>query len=166
MKREAEEGAFRTDLYYRLDVLTINVPSLSDRKEDIPLLANHFLAKYTRPERVVPRLSLEAAQRLMSYEYPGNIRELENIVQRILIHCEGEVVEPQHLVADLGHTNAVVVRGNRNDWPTLNEHEKQYILEVLDEVEGNKSSAAKILGIDRVSLWRKIKRYGLEHPDA
>jgi DNA-binding NtrC family response regulator len=166
LKREAEEGAFRTDLYYRLDVLTINVPSLSERKEDIPLLANHFLAKYTRPERVVPRLSLEAAQRLMSYEYPGNIRELENIIQRILIHCEGEIVEPQHLVADLGHTNAVVVRGNKHDWQTLSEHEKQYILEILDEVEGNKSSAAKILGIDRVSLWRKIKRYGLEDLDA
>jgi DNA-binding NtrC family response regulator len=166
LRKESEEGTFRTDLFYRLDVLTINVPSLSERKEDIPLLANHFLAKYVRPERVPPRLSLEAAQRLMSYEYPGNIRELENIIQRILIQCEGETVEPQHLVADLGHTNAVVVRGSRYDWPTLNEHEKQYILEVLDEVEGNKSSAAKILGIDRVSLWRKIKRYGLEHPDV
>ncbi|MDP3481180.1 MAG: sigma-54 dependent transcriptional regulator [Desulfoprunum sp.] len=166
LKREAEEGAFRTDLFYRLDVLTITVPSLSERREDIPLLANHFLAKHTRPGRIAPRLSTEAAQRLMLYEYPGNIRELENIVQRILIHCGGEVVEPQHLVADLGDSAAVVVRDNRQNWPSLNEHEKQYILEVLDEVEGNKSSAAKILGIDRVSLWRKIKRYGLENPDA
>ena len=166
LKREAEEGAFRTDLFYRLDVLTIKVPSLSERREDIPLLANHFLAKYTRPEKVVPRLSLEAAQRLMSYEYPGNIRELENIIQRILIYCDGEVVEPQHLMADLHASSAVVVRDNRQNWPSLNEHEKRYILEVLDEVEGNKSSAAKILGIDRVSLWRKIKRYGLEDPDA
>jgi len=166
LKREAEEGAFRTDLFYRLDVLTITVPSLSERREDIPLLANHFLAKHTRPGRIAPRLSTEATQRLMLYEYPGNIRELENIVQRILIHCGGEVVEPQHLVADLRDTAAVVVRDNRQNWPSLNEHEKQYILEVLDEVEGNKSSAAKILGIDRVSLWRKIKRYGLENPDA
>jgi DNA-binding NtrC family response regulator len=166
LKKETEEGAFRTDLFYRLDVLTINVPSLSDRKEDIPLLANHFLAKYTRPDKVAPKLSIEAAQRLMSYEYPGNIRELENIIQRILIHCDGDVVEPQHLMADLHNSSAIVVRGNRDDWPTLNEHEKQYILEVLDEVEGNKSSAAKILGIDRVSLWRKIKRYGLEAPYA
>jgi len=166
LKREAEEGAFRTDLFYRLDVLTIKVPSLSERREDIPLLANHFLAKYTRPEKVVPRLSLETAQRLMSYEYPGNIRELENIIQRILIYCDGEVVEPQHLMADLHASSAVVVRDNRQNWPSLNEHEKRYILEVLDEVEGNKSSAAKILGIDRVSLWRKIKRYGLEDPDA
>jgi DNA-binding NtrC family response regulator len=166
LRKEAEEGAFRTDLFYRLDVLTINVPSLSERREDIPLLANHFLSKHSRPERVAPRLSLEAAQRLMSYEYPGNIRELENIVQRILIHCDGEVVEPHHLMDDLHTSSAVVVRDTRQNWPSLNEHEKRYILEVLDEVEGNKSSAAKILGIDRVSLWRKIKRYGLEDPDA
>jgi DNA-binding NtrC family response regulator len=166
LKREAEEGTFRTDLFYRLDVLTIRVPSLSERREDIPLLSNHFLEKYTRPGRLAPRLSVEAAQRLMSYEYPGNIRELENITQRILIHCEGDVVEPHHLVDDLCNASAVVVRGNRQDWPPLSEHEKQYILEVLDEVEGNKSSAAKILGIDRVSLWRKIKRYGLEDPDS
>ncbi len=166
LKKEAEEGAFRTDLFYRLDVLTIKVPPLSERREDIPLLASHFLAKYTRQGMTVPRLSVAAAQRLMSYEYPGNIRELENIVQRILIHCDSEVVEPQHLMADLGDTNTVAVRGERQNWQSLEEHEKQYILEVLDEVEGNKSAAAKVLGIDRVSLWRKIKRYGLEHPDT
>jgi DNA-binding NtrC family response regulator len=166
LKKEAEEGSFRTDLFYRLDVLTIKVPSLFERREDIPLLANHFLAKHTRPGRVAPRLSPEAAQRLMLYEYPGNIRELENIVQRILIHCDGEVVEPQHLVADLRDSTAVPARDSRQNWPSLSEHEKQYILEVLDEVEGNKSSAAKILDIDRVSLWRKIKRYGLESPDS
>ena len=166
LKREAEESAFRTDLYYRLDVLTINVPSLSERKEDIPLLADYFLAKHTRPGKVVPRLSGEAAQQLMRYEYPGNIRELENIVQRLLIHCDGEVVELQHLATDLGEVGTVVIRDNRQIWPALDEHEKHYILEVLDEVEGNKSAAAKILGIDRVSLWRKIKRYGLENPDA
>lgn len=165
LKKEIAEGSFRTDLFYRLDVLAINVPSLSERREDIPLLAGHFLAKHTRPGRVVPRLAVETAQRLMRYEYPGNIRELENIVQRILLYCDGEVVEPHHLVADLREDGAVAARGNRQNWPPLEEHEKQYIMEVLDEVEGNKSAAAKILGIDRVSLWRKIKRYGLEKPD-
>ena len=166
LKKEAEEGAFRTDLYYRLDVLTINVPSLSERREDIPLLANHFLTKYCRPGRAVPQLSAAAAQRLMLYEYPGNIRELENIIQRILIQCHGEVVEPEHLATDLHDAGAVARRDNRKNWHSLDEHEKQYILEILDEVEGNKSSAARILGIDRVSLWRKIKRYRLENPDA
>jgi DNA-binding NtrC family response regulator len=166
LKKEAEEGAFRTDLFYRLDVLAVKVPSLAERREDIPLLAGHFLAKHSRPGRAVPRLAVDTAQRLMRYEYPGNIRELENIVQRILVYCDGEVVEPQHLVADLRENLPVAVRTNRQDWPPLDAHEKQYIMEVLDEVEGNKSAAAKILGIDRVSLWRKIKRYGLEKPDT
>jgi len=166
LKKEAEEGAFRTDLFYRLDVLAINVAPLSERREDIPLLAAHFLAKHTRPGRMIPKLSVETAQRLMQYEYPGNIRELENIVQRILLYCDGEVVEPHHLTADLGEGSAIAVRDSRQNWPSLDAHEKQYIMEVLDEVEGNKSAAAKILGIDRVSLWRKIKRYGLENPDS
>ena len=166
LKRETESGGFRSDLYYRLDVLTIAVPSLSERKEDIPLLTRHFLAKHARLGRIAPDLSPEAERRLMLYDYPGNIRELENIAQRILITCDGDVVEPQHIAAVFGDTEGLTIRDNREDWPTLEQHEKQYILEVLDEVEGNKSAAVKILGIDRVSLWRKIKRYGLENPDA
>jgi DNA-binding NtrC family response regulator len=166
LKREIEEGGFRSDLFYRLDVLTITVPSLSERKEDIPLLTRHFFAKHIRAGRTVPQLSPEVERRLMLYDYPGNIRELENIAQRILISCEDDVIEPQHIAGVFGDTEGVTIRDQREDWPTLGEHEKQYILEVLDEVEGNKSAAVKILGIDRVSLWRKIKRYGLENPDA
>ncbi|MDD2463559.1 MAG: sigma-54 dependent transcriptional regulator [Desulfobulbus sp.] len=166
LKRETETGAFRSDLFYRLDVLTINAPSLAERREDISLLTHHFLAKYAHTGRTLPRLSPDAERRLMSYEYPGNIRELENIAQRILIACDGDVVEPQHIAAVFGDTEWLSIRDNRQEWPTLAEHEKQYILDVLDEVEGNKSAAVKILGIDRVSLWRKIKRYGLENPDA
>ena len=166
LKRETETGTFRSDLYYRLDVLTINVPSLAERKEDIPLLAYHFLSKHARPGRTVPRLSLEAERRLMLYEYPGNIRELENIAQRMLITCDEDVIEQQHIATVFGDTEGMTIRDHREDWPSLEEHEKQYILEVLDEVEGNRSAAVKILGIDRVSLWRKIKRYGLENPDV
>ena len=166
LKRETETGAFRSDLYYRLDVLTINVPSLAERKEDIPLLAYHFLAKHARPGRTAPRLSPEAERRLILYEYPGNIRELENIAQRMLITCDGDIIEPQHIATVFGNTEGMTFRDHREDWPSLEEHEKQYILEVLDGVEGNRSAAVKILGIDRVSLWRKIKRYGLEHPDV
>ncbi len=166
LKRETEAGTFRSDLYYRLDVLTIGVPSLAERKEDIPLLARYFLAKHVRPGRTVPRLSPEAERRLMLYDYPGNIRELENIAQRMLITCDGDRIELGHLAGVFGDSEGMPVRDQREDWPTLEEHEKQYILEVLDEVEGNRSAAVKILGIDRVSLWRKIKRYGLEHPDA
>ena len=166
LKREIEAGTFRSDLYYRLDVLTLSVPSLADRKEDIPLLARHFLARYALPGRTVPALSPEAERRLMHYDYPGNIRELENITQRMLIACDSDLIEPRHLVGVFGDAEGMPVRDQRQDWPTLEECEKRYILEVLDEVAGSRSAAAKILGIDRVSLWRKIKRHGLEHPDA
>ena len=166
LKREVEAGTFRSDLYYRLDVLTLSVPSLTERKDDIPLLVRYFLAKHVQAGRMAPQLSPEAERRLLFYDYPGNIRELENIAQRMLITCDGEVIEAQHIAAVFGDSGGVAVREQREDWPTLDEHEKRYILEVLDEVEGNRSAAVKILGIDRVSLWRKIKRYGLEDPDT
>ena len=166
LRREAEEGAFRQDLYYRLDVLTIHVPSLAERREDIPLLAQHFFAKHCREGRRVPVLSPAAARLLMSYEYPGNIRELENLAQRILLSCQEEVVEPHHLAFDLPEGAVLAGRHDkRQHWPTLEDLEKSYIIDVLDEVQGNRSIAAKILGIDRVSLWRKIKRFGLDDPD-
>jgi len=165
LRKEAEEGAFRLDLFYRLDVLTIQVPSLAERKEDIPLLINHFLAKHSPPNTPVPRLSREVGERLQEYNFPGNIRELENIAQRLLLQADGApVIEPRHLVEDIQQVTTVPVREAGRVWPSLAEQEKRYILEVLDEVEGNKSKAAKILDIDRVSLWRKIKRYGLEDP--
>ena len=166
LKKEAENGAFRLDLYYRLDVLTIKVPALAERKEDIPILVNHFLAKHSPPSSLVPKLSMEVAQQLKQYEYPGNVRELENIAQRLLVQCDGEVIEPCHLVEDLQSSLVSPSRVAMQSWLSLEEHEKNYILDVLDETEGNKSQAAKILNIDRVSLWRKIKRYGLDKLDS
>jgi DNA-binding NtrC family response regulator len=164
LKKEAENGAFRLDLFYRLDVLTIRVPSLAERREDIPLLVNHFLAKHSSFSAPVPKLSLEVAQHLQQYEYPGNVRELENIAQRLLLQCDGEVIESSHLGEDLRSSSVTPSRVALASWPSLEEHEKNYILDVLDETAGNKSKAAKILDIDRVSLWRKIKRYGLDDP--
>jgi len=162
LKKEAENGAFRLDLFYRLDVLTIKVPALAERKEDIPILVNHFLAKHSPPSATLPRLSPEVAQQLKQYAYPGNVRELENIAQRLLLQCDGEVIESAHLIEDLHGSSVTPSRVAMESWPSLEEHEKNYILDVLDETAGNRSKAAKILRIDRVSLWRKIKRYGLD----
>ncbi|HKJ65227.1 MAG TPA: helix-turn-helix domain-containing protein, partial [Desulfopila sp.] len=144
---------------------TITVPPLSERKEDIPILAHHFLAKHTPEKSTIPRISPEVLQRLQEYEYPGNIRELENIAQRMLLNCTGDTVRFRDLSDDLQPDAVSFSRKGGDSWPTLEEHEKNYILEVLDEVEGNKSKAAKILQIDRVSLWRKIKRYGLDEAE-
>jgi len=162
LKKEAEGGAFRQDLFYRLDVITLHVPPLSERREDIPFLARHFLAKHAGPAGRAVSLSPEVLDRLIQYEYPGNIRELENIVQKALAVCDGDVIELRHLLADLRDERVRPTRGGRQHWPSLEEHEKDYIRDVLEEVEGNKSKAARVLGIDRVSLWRKIKRYTLE----
>lgn len=162
LKKEAENGAFRLDLFYRLDVLTIKVPALVERKEDIPILVNHFLAKHSPPSATLPSLSPEVAQQLKQYAYPGNVRELENIAQRLLLQCDGEVIESAHLIEDLHGSSVTPSRVAMDSWPSLEEHEKNYILDVLDETAGNRSKAAKILQIDRVSLWRKIKRYGLD----
>lgn len=161
LKEASDEGSFRKDLYYRLDVITILVPSLVERRNDIPLLASHFLQKHVEPGRPVPQLSDLAAERLKRYDYPGNIRELENIIQRVLITCQEDVVEPHHLEEDIAG-GVETANIEQPPLPTLEENEKAYILRVLDEVEGKRAKAAEILGIDRVSLWRKIKRYGLE----
>jgi DNA-binding NtrC family response regulator len=164
LKEAVGEGVFRKDLYYRLDVISIVIPPLVERRDDIPLLANHFLQKHAETGRTPPLLSEMAAERLKGYDFPGNIRELENIIQRVLITCREEVIEPHHFTSDLGAVDHSHMTQEQN-WPNLEEHEKQYILEVLDEVEGKRAKAAQILGIDRVSLWRKIKRYGLENSD-
>jgi DNA-binding NtrC family response regulator len=165
LKKASDEGTFRKDLYYRLDVITILIPPLVERRNDIPLLANHFLKKHVEPGRKVPHLSEMTVERLKSYEYPGNIRELENIIQRVLITCREDLIEPHHLADDVGTEIENTFTSQQQSWPSLEDHEKQYIIKVLDEVEGKRAKAAEILGIDRVSLWRKIKRYGLEEAD-
>ncbi|WP_029457232.1 sigma-54-dependent transcriptional regulator [Solidesulfovibrio alcoholivorans] len=163
LKKEAETGAFRQDLFYRLDVVTLHVPPLAQRREDIPQLARHFLAKHAGQACREVALSPEVLDRLLLYEYPGNVRELENIIQKALTMCDGDVIRPEHLLADLRDEGVRPTRSAaRQEWPSLEEHEKNYIRDVLEEVEGNKSKAARVLAIDRVSLWRKLKRYGLE----
>ncbi len=163
LKKESQEGTFRQDLFYRLDVLAIQVPSLAERRKDIPLLINHFLAKHAPSISAIPKIPGDVMENLLTYQYPGNIRELENIAQRLLLPNSGDV--PASATREAVMADSFVFPNDGNTaWPSLEEHEKQYILQVLDEVEGNKSKAAKILQIDRVSLWRKIKRYGLDQP--
>ncbi len=162
LRREVEQGNFRQDLYYRLNVVTLEVPPLGERRDDIPLLCQHFLTKFAQTQgKDVARLSAEALDILMSYEFPGNVRELENILERAAVLSQGKVIEAAHLPMDLQQPRVQVWRRTRRKFPTLEEQEKDYIFWVLMQVEGNRSRAAEILGIDRVSLWRKLKRYGL-----
>ncbi len=163
LKSLIKEGKFREDLYYRLCVVSFKLPSLAERKEDIPLLAYYFLKKYSSlMKKEVKEISPLALEILMNYDYPGNIRELENIIERGVALATGDTLEPGHLPEDLQFLKIKTFRKKEGRYPTLEEQEKEYILWVLKEVGGNKSLAAQILGIDRVSLWRKLKKYGIE----
>jgi DNA-binding NtrC family response regulator len=155
-----EAGEFRQDLYYRLNVVTLSLPPLAERRDDIPMLAHFFLEKHSRRMgKKVDSISPEVMRLLSGYAFPGNIRELENVVERGVALAKGNVLEMAHLPEDLKRTSLKVFRREGGRIPSLDAQEKAYIQWVLKEVDGNRSRAAAILGIDRVSLWRKLKRY-------
>lgn len=154
-----DQGLFRSDLYYRLRVIDIDLPPLRGRKEDIPLLVRHFLNTFNKElKKKVTHVSTEAMRILMDYSWPGNVRELENVVQRAVTLCHGETVVPDDFPALMTRTNgrSFLDRGPEKG-RTLEELETEYIREILAEVGGNRSRAAEILGIDRKTLYRKLK---------
>ncbi len=162
LKKEVAKGKFRQDLYYRLNVISLYLPPLVDRKDDIPLLANHFLKKFCEIQRKnIERISDEVIETLMNYEFPGNVRELENIIERAVAIAQGPIIELSHLPLDLQQHPHLIRRHKKREFLTLEENEREYIEWVLKQTKGNKTRAAEILGIDRVSLWRKLKRYQL-----
>jgi len=160
LKKEVQKKSFRQDLYYRLNVVNLHIPPLRDRKDDISLLVNYFLAKHP-PSGGTKTVSREALRRLQCYDYPGNARELENIIERSLALCDTSEIQPYHLPSDLSSSpNFHLPKIEAvNSSQSLDDNERAYILSVLKRVDGNKTQAAKIIGIDRVSLWRKLKRY-------
>jgi len=162
LKRETEAGAFRSDLYYRLDVLTIKIPSLSERKEDIPLLANAFLKQqYMEMNRKVVKISPAALRQLMDYHWPGNVRELENIIERALVIGGGSEILPQDL--PFSRTADVSV----SDSPkSLKLMEKAHILKILEQSEWNISKTARELDIDRQTLYNKMDKYGIKRGES
>jgi DNA-binding NtrC family response regulator len=158
-----KSGDFRQDLYFRLNVVSLRIPPLSERKDDIPLLSYFFLKKYaTLMKKDVREISQDVLALLMSYDFPGNVRELENVIERGVALTNGNTIEVVHLPEDLKELSIRIFRKKEGKIPSLEEQEKAYIKWVLKEVGDNKTVAAQILGIDRVSLWRKLKKYGLE----
>jgi len=156
-------GDFRQDLYFRLNVVLLNIPPLSERKDDIPLLSYYFLKKYSAlMKKNVTEISADVIALLMNYDFPGNVRELENIIERGVALSTGNSIETAHLPEDLRELSIKTFRRKEGKIPSLEDQEMSYITWVLNEVGGNKTLAAQILGIDRVSLWRKLKKYGLD----
>lgn len=157
-------GQFRQDLYFRLNVVSLYIPPLSERKDDIPLLSYYFLKKYAAiMKKDITEISQEVIAILMNYDFPGNVRELENIIERGVALANGNIIEIAHLPEDLRELNIRTFRKKEGKIPSLEEQEMAYIKWVLQEVGGNRTLAAQILGIDRVSLWRKLKKYGMEN---
>jgi len=149
------KGSFREDLFYRLNVIAIDVPPLREREEDILLLVNHFAVKYAKESgKKTPGFSGDALKVLKSYYWPGNARELENIIQRLVIMSEGDIVD----VADLPSLMRFSALSGIGPQRTLAAVEAEYILSVLASVDNNKTKAAEILGIDRKTLREKLRK--------
>jgi DNA-binding NtrC family response regulator len=162
LKREVDHQTFRQDLYYRLNVITLQVPPLAERRDDIPLLCQHFLKKFSEAQaKHIEHISDYAMDILMNYEFPGNIRELENVMERAVALTNGPDIDIHHLPPDLQQLTFCVHGTRRGELLTLEENEKEYIAWVLEQVNDNKTKASEILDIDRVSLWRKLKRYNM-----
>jgi two-component system response regulator AtoC len=150
-------GRFREDLYYRLNVINITIPPLRDRRSDIPELARHFLSAYAKKlSKPLADFTAESLELLSAYRWPGNVRELENVIERAVIVCESDMIGAEDLsipafaaIADLSVN------------PSLEEMEKNYIIRVLKETGGNQSKASQLLGIDRKTLYLKLKKYGI-----
>jgi PAS domain S-box-containing protein len=156
LRREVEEGRFREDLYYRLNVFSINVPPLRERKEDLPLLSRHFLAKFSGKEgKKIPKIASDAMQALMDYHWPGNIRQLENALSYAVILCQGEEITIRHLPPFLKESSMDSAE------ISLFEMERRVILKALEESSWNKHETARRLQVGRSTLYSKIRRYGL-----
>ena len=156
---QVKTGRFRQDLYFRLNVVNLHIPPLAERRDDIPLLAHHFLNKCTAlMNREVTQISPEVLDLLKDYNYPGNVRELENIIERGVALCNGNEIELDHLPDAVRKASRRPFRKQDGRLPSLEEQERDYIQWVLKETAGNQTMAAQILGIDRVSLWRKLKK--------
>jgi DNA-binding NtrC family response regulator len=160
LKREVEHSTFRQDLYFRLNVITLEVPPLSERRDDIPLLCQYFLRKFSEAQgKHIEEISDDVMNILMCYEFPGNIRELENVMERAVTLANGAVIQTNHLPQDIQQLTFQMHPRRSQEFLTLDENEREYIGWVLEQVHDNKTKAAEILGIDRVSLWRKLRRY-------
>jgi len=171
LAEEVADGDFREDLYYRLNVIAIELPPLRARMDDVPLLVEHFLQKYRSDSPTgVPRISEEALEKMMNYEWPGNVRELENAVHRGIILARGGVITPQHIAftgapgrrtsgIDQGVADKVAMGVSLKD--IVADTERQAIEAALEQANGNKAQAAKQLGIYRRLLYAKIKEYDM-----
>ena len=159
------DGSFREDLYYRLNVISITIPPLRERKEDIPLLVDNLIERLTAEgHRRIDGISREAVAALMAHDWPGNVRELRNVIERAMVVTPGHLIQPSDLALQPGATPAATGFDPAN--ATLEAMERRHIAAILDHTEFNITHAARILGIYRVTLYNKIKKYRLREEET
>jgi DNA-binding NtrC family response regulator len=157
LKQMVDDGQFREDLFYRLNVVNIQIPPLRERTEDIPMLVDHFIKKYcTSLSRNILSIEKSALKRLEQYDFPGNVRELENMIERAIVVGNDKEIRLKDLPFDRGMSS--------NSFKSLEDLEKQYILQVLNKYDWNITKSAKVIKVDRVTLYNKIKKYKLQSP--
>jgi transcriptional regulator with PAS, ATPase and Fis domain len=163
VQESLDSGAVRKDLYYRLSVITIHIPPLRERVEDVPLLVDHFLKKHEKNyKKAVTGIEPVAMAALMKYSWPGNVRELENLVEMLLAYGKSPVVRLSELPERILHGSTQRKPGTLGDEVIkLKEAERQLIINALNKSKGNKSLAAQMLGISRKSLYKKLDDYGI-----
>jgi DNA-binding NtrC family response regulator len=164
LRAALEQGTFREDLYYRLNVVPMNIPPLRERREDIPFLAEHFVRKLAaQSDSPVSSITDAAIQRLMGYHWPGNVRELENVIERSLVLCTGTELDAPDIRLDTAPRSRVQTAENfLPEGMTLDEYEQAVIREALRRAEGNKSQAARLLGLTRNALRYRLAQMGIE----
>ncbi|MFL6212612.1 MAG: sigma-54-dependent transcriptional regulator [Blastocatellia bacterium] len=167
LEREVKEGRFREDLFYRLSVVTLRVPALRERAEDLPLLAAHALKLAQRAGAKAKTISEEALAILNHYEWPGNVRELENTIEHAALYARGSVITPEDLPEKIRRQMRSLEASGKlqtlfDDLPTLEELERRYLLHVLQAVGGSRTRAAEVMAIDRRTLYRMAERYGIK----
>jgi two-component system response regulator HydG/two-component system response regulator AtoC len=159
LEAEVKNGTFREDLFYRLNVVTISIPPLRERKEDIPILARHFLEKFSSiNNKVIMSIDPEAMSALMDYDWPGNVRELENIIERAVVLCTTDTITIKYLPKTIRETHSYL---EKKDELNLLETERSLILKALEKTGYNQTRAAQILGLSRKQLRTKMKHHGL-----
>jgi two-component system response regulator HydG len=162
LRAAIKDGRFREDLYYRLSVIPIAIPALRQRKEDIPLLAEHFLRKYSATSNgKVKGFSKRAIARLMEQRWEGNVRELENVVERAVVLASGTLLDESDIPVQAGENPEQFFAMATGDFPTVDELEKRYVLLVLEKTGGRRDKASQILGMNRRTLYRKLHEYGV-----
>ena len=162
LEQLVREGKFREDLYYRINVVAVDLPPLRERREDIGVLARHFLHKYTvESGKQLRGISPEALALLEAAPWPGNVRELENVIERAVLLADGDEINPGHLPRHLQHPPPAEPGGGESDG-SLEQVGRNHIIEVLRSTEGNKAKASAILGINRTTLWRMMQKLKIE----